>query len=62
MYEYKFLKIDVGTLTMKIKGDYQQIVHDHAKDGWRLVQIFSPSTGIAGTSAYIELIFEKSVS
>lgn len=61
MYEYKFLKIDVNSLTMKIKGDYQQIIHDHAKDGWRLVQIFAPSTGMAGSTAYIELIFEKQV-
>ena len=62
MYIYKFIKIDVNPLTMKIKGDYQQIIMDNAKDGWRFVQIFAPSTGMAGTSAYVELIFEKAIA
>jgi len=41
--------------------DYHEIIRDHAKQGWRLVQIFAPTVSImdGGTSEYFELIFEK---
>ncbi|WP_438822749.1 DUF4177 domain-containing protein [Oceanobacillus alkalisoli] len=39
------------------------IIHQHAKEGWRLVQIFSPSVdshkGVSST--YFELIFEREI-
>lgn len=41
--------------------DYQNIVHDHAEEGWRLLQIFAPATSGTGVS-YFELIFEPAQS
>ena len=42
------------------KGDYKKIINEHAREGWRLVQIFSPGTGPYGSASYFEIIFEKS--
>lgn len=58
MYEYKFVRLEFGgTLSQHIKGDYQQIIHDHAAQGWRLVQIFAPQIG--SRVLYHEIIFER---
>jgi hypothetical protein len=39
-YEYKFVRVELksGLRTGTPKEDYQKIVHDHAKEGWRLFQ------------------------
>lgn len=60
-YEYKFVRLGEGMLGVKrsAREDYQETVHQHAREGWRLVQIFSPSTGVYGASQYFELIFER---
>jgi hypothetical protein len=67
VYEYKFVKIDVGGFplgTLKPKEDYHRLIESYAKDGWRLVQIFAPSVSVGGggVPAYFEIIFEKEVS
>lgn len=61
MYEYKFVKIELKSslMTSKPKEDYQTIITEHAKEGWRFVQIFAPSTVGYGSAAYFELIFER---
>ncbi|MFJ8529887.1 hypothetical protein CON65_21575 [Bacillus pseudomycoides] len=61
MYEYKFIKVELksGLVEYKPKEDYQQIITEHAKDGWRFVQIFAPGTKGYGHAGYFELIFEK---
>ena len=48
-YEYKFVRVELqsGVRTDTPKEDYQKIVHDHAKEGWRLFQIFAPPTSAA---------------
>ncbi|MEH7225538.1 DUF4177 domain-containing protein [Bacillus sp. JJ1566] len=62
MYEYKFIKLVVkGILESKPEQDYHEIIHEHAKDGWRLVQVLTPPTGPSGAATYFELIFEKHV-
>ncbi len=61
MYEYKFVKIQLSTFTSKPKEDYQYIIQNHAKDGWRFVQVFAPATKGYGSAAYFELIFERPV-
>ena len=40
MYQYKFVRLDVnsGFLTRQPSQDYHEIIHEHAKDGWRLVR------------------------
>jgi hypothetical protein len=60
-YEYKFVRLGEGWLGAKKKGikGYQEAVHQHARDGWRLVQVFAPSFGAYGVSKYVELILER---
>ena len=38
---------------------YQNVIQEYSKEGWRLIQIFSPSLGFWGLSRYFELIFER---
>ena len=63
MYEYKFVKISLssGFLVKKPKDDYQEIIREHAKHGWRLVQIFAPAISGYGIAKFYELIFERPI-
>ncbi len=67
-YEYKFVRIgEYGGSALfgvrdKDRKDYQHIVHEHAKDGWRLVQIFAPGVAAFGAARYYEFIFEREVA
>ncbi len=62
-YRYKFERIGeswfFGIATAKAQAEYRRVVKEHARDGWRLVQVFTPSSGTFGATKYIELIFEK---
>jgi len=60
-HEYKFVRLGEGWLAARreAKEQYQQTVHDHARDGWRLVQVFAPGTGGYGAAKYFEMIFER---
>jgi hypothetical protein len=62
-YEYRFVRIGEGWLGAKgaAKWEYQGLVHEHARQGWRLVQVFAPSTGVYGAAKYFELILEREV-
>ncbi|MBT2759138.1 DUF4177 domain-containing protein [Mesobacillus foraminis] len=62
MYEYKFVKISVGAFSGSPKDDYQGIIHEHARQGWKLHQIFTPPLGAGGQAVSMELIFEKEVA
>jgi hypothetical protein len=42
-----------------VRNAYEDIVHEHARDGWRLVQIFAPGVAAFGAAKYYELIFER---
>jgi len=60
MFEYKFIKVELkGFAKLKPQENYQQLIKTHAADGWRLVQIFAPSTVGYGLAEYFELIFER---
>ena len=61
MFEYKFVRGELrsGLIKHKPKEDYHEIIKTHARQGWRLVQIFAPSVGAYGVAGYYELIFEK---
>lgn len=61
MFEYKFVKVELSTWGSKPKEDYQEIIHKHALDGWRLVQIFAPATSGYGSASYFEIIFERPI-
>lgn len=60
-YEYKFVRLGQGWFSIRksAQRDYQKIVHEHAAEGWRLVQIFAPSEGAYGLATFYELIFER---
>jgi hypothetical protein len=61
VYEYKFVRIGEGWLaaTREARTRYQDVVHENAHDGWRLVQVFAPGIGGYGAAKYFELIFER---
>ena len=63
-YEYKFKKINLKGVWFitKPEQDYHDIIAQHAKDGWRFVQIFAPGTKAFGEAAYFDLIFERPVN
>jgi hypothetical protein len=60
-YEYKFVRLGEGWLGVKssAKHEYQEAIEEHARAGWRLVQIFAPGTGAQGSAKYFELILER---
>ena len=63
-YEYEFVRIGEGWTGVRKEGrqQYQNIVHDHARAGWRLVQVFAPGFGVYGVAKYVELIFEREIA
>ena len=61
-YEYQFVNMEFSWWGQKVKQDYHEIVKDHAKQGWRLVQRFAPSPGAGGNVGVIELIYKREIS
>lgn len=62
-YEYKFVRLGEGLGGVKDKAvkEYQNVIEENARNGWRLVQVFAPSLAAYGTGKFIEVIFEKEV-
>jgi hypothetical protein len=60
-YEYKFVRLGEGMFGVKksARMEYQDEIQKYAQEGWRLVQIFAPGTGVYGTAKYYELILER---
>jgi hypothetical protein len=58
-YEYNFVDVDFGWWGHRIKEDYHGVIERHGEQGWRLVQIFAPSTGAGGNVRFVEMIFER---
>ena len=64
-YEYKFVRLGEyrGSAWFgvqdKARHTYEDVVHEHARDGWRFVQIFAPGIAAFGAARYYELIFER---
>jgi hypothetical protein len=60
-YEYTFVRLGEGYFGVRREGreEYQQTIHEHAAQGWRLVQIFAPGLGVHGSPTFYELIFER---
>ncbi len=63
-FEYKFVRLGEGWLSAKSEAcnHYQAQIHEHARDGWRLVQIFAPGVGAYGAAKYYELVLERQVA
>ena len=64
-FEYKFVRLgEYGGSAFfgvqdKARNAYEEVVHEHARDGWRLVQIFALGVAAFGAAKYYELIFER---
>lgn len=61
MYEYKFVKVKFSGFKLKPEEDYQVMVNNYAREGWRLIQILTPSTVGYGTIGYYEFVFERQI-
>lgn len=69
-FEYKFVRLEqvgswltgTGVPSAGARDSYQEVVHEYARQGWRLVQIFAPGLAAQGMAAYFELIFERGAS
>lgn len=63
-YEYKFIRLGEGLFGAKgkAKDEYQNVVTENARHGWRLVQVFAPSFGVYGVSKYVEIILEREIA
>lgn len=60
MYEHKFIKLKAVSFGLP-NEDYREIVYEHEKEGWELVQIFAPSTSQQGRAKFFELIFKRMI-
>ncbi len=60
-FEYKFVRLGEGWFGARraAKQGYQEAVQRHAKEGWRLVQIFAPAIAGYGAAKYYELVLER---
>jgi hypothetical protein len=58
MFEYKFVRLKTNMWTNQMSDDHQAVIQEHAEEGWRLVQIFSP-IGMSMQPMFYELIFER---
>ena len=66
LYEYTFVEVKLDgnfLFDKKPRENYHNIIREHAKNGWRLVQIFSPTVSVisGGTSSFYEMIFERKI-
>lgn len=62
MLQYKFVEVDLkGFLNNTAEEDYHEIIHEHAREGWKLFQIFAPNAFSMRSGPYVELIFERMV-
>ena len=64
-YEYKFVRLGEGRSSAlfgpsdRARRDYADVIEEHAREGWRLVQVFAPGVAAFGAAKYYELIFER---
>jgi hypothetical protein len=63
-FEYRFIRLGEGLLSARSEArhGYQAQVQQHAREGWRLVQIFAPGVGAYGAAKYYELVLEREIS
>jgi hypothetical protein len=68
-YEYKFVRLkrvgfvqSLRRLETPAMDIYQETVHEYVSQGWRLVQIFAPGTGLIGEAQFFDIIFERPVT
>jgi hypothetical protein len=60
-YEYRFVRPKFNWLQKEPKR-YHEIIEEHGREGWRLVQVLTPGTGPSGLVSFFELIFERELN
>ncbi|HHT50022.1 MAG TPA: DUF4177 domain-containing protein [Eubacteriaceae bacterium] len=61
MYEYKFVKVKLSGFKLEPEEDYEVMVSNYAKEGWRLMQVLAPPTTGYGIAGYYEFVFERQI-
>jgi hypothetical protein len=61
-YQYEIVRHGKGKLGVKkaARDDYEEVIQEYARNGWRLVQVFAPGL-MGGAPLYYDLIFEREV-
>ncbi len=59
MYQYKYVKANLGGLFTK--ANHHETIDKHAKDGWRLVQVLPIEYNGHGKPTDFEIVFERSI-
>ena len=65
MYEYKYIEVPINsTFPTKSEIDHsteeiRELIDAHAKEGWRLVQVYTPIGYEGSTGSSYEVIFER---
>ena len=60
-FEYKFIRLGEGWMSARKEAtsDYQEVIRQEARNGWRLVQVFAPGIGVYGAPKYYDVILER---
>ena len=57
-YDYKFIRVDQD----KKSRNYQEVILENAREGWRLVQVFAPGAGgLWAKENFCEVILEREI-
>lgn len=59
MYKYKYVKATLGGLFTQ--ANHHEVIDQHAKEGWKLVQIVPMAYNGHGKPTDFEIIFEKKI-
>jgi hypothetical protein len=54
--------VDLSSFKLTPAEDYHEIVREHEKEGWELIQIFAPGIRGYGNPSFYELIFKRQIS
>ena len=59
MYEYKYVQATLGGIFTK--ANHHELIDEHAKKGWRLVQVLPLYYNSNGKPTEYEIIFERKI-
>jgi hypothetical protein len=59
LYEYKYVETSLGGFFSS--ATHRETIDEHAKDGWRLVQVLTTHYNGHGKPTDYEIIFERAI-
>ena len=60
MFDYKFVSIKAkGIWPLNFEKDYKEIIQDHAREGWRFVQVVPLKWSAYGKPQKVEIVLER---